>query len=247
MHAMRQSPRHKPVFSSSHSNKYLMPKYKFLGMLYEALKRPFGRQALLGLVLTAVPIVSLLATGYKVLCAATAMRGNYELPEWKNWKQLFVFGLSARAIQGIWLAPAAILYAFIYLKLSSPALDLPAIIFIGKLLAVFLVLLAAAAFFAPASVLNYVAEGKFKSAFSWVALRRAISKEYLIGWLLAGVYFALTFALFVGALLAAAGLGQSSFITIMVFLIYAVLFWFPGITLWTLLGEAWGRAIQAKQ
>ena len=112
----------------------------------------------------------------------------------------------------------------------------------------FFVLLVVAAIFAPASILNYVAEGKLKSAFSFSMLKRMASKAYAIGWFVAGIYLCLILAILFGMFLLASYMQNlpSVLIAVLILLLEAVFFWFPGITIWTILGEAWANAYKKE-
>jgi hypothetical protein len=222
-------------------------------MSLAALKRPFSVRSLPGLLLALVPIIEFFAMGYKMACARTAMSGNYELPRWKNVKQLFIFGAVARLIQLIWLLPAAIVFAQLFFKLKATIAvpsSLQTFQSIGSSLMWFAFLLVIAAIFMPACVMNYVAEAKFTAAFSFSTLKRMLSKEYLFGWLLASLYTIIIVAALFGTFLMLGTSFQtlpSLVVTLIAFLLELIVFWLPGITIWTLLGEAWGKAIAAKQ
>ncbi len=218
-------------------------------MSIEALKRPFSAKALPGLLLVIIPIINFFAMGYKMACARTAMSGRYELPQWKNWKQLFAFGAIARSIQAIWFAPAIICFFILYVNAkAATAPDLATFISIKNLFIELIALLALGAVFSPASVMNYVAEARFKSAFSFSMFRRMFSKAYAIGWLISGFYAVIVALLLVAALFAV-GLSASmpaTLVAIMALLAEMVLLWLPGITYWTLLGEYWGKSINRE-
>ncbi len=216
-----------------------------------ALKRPFSARALPGLIINILPLIEFFAMGYKMLCARTAMSGYYDLPRWKNWKELFVFGGTARVIQGIWLTPAAIFFLLLFLKFR--AVTTPDLQLLDDIRNLFLGLLACviiAGVFMPASVMNYIAEARFKAAFSFSVLKRMACKAYLLGWLAAGLYTTACAAILFGFffLIGNLILTQSTLlITILVLPVELIVLWLPGITVWTLLGEAWGKSIVRKQ
>src|SRR3972149_7029031 len=120
--------------------------------LLASLVRPFGLRALPGIVISAIPVISFFAMGYKLSCAYTAMEGSFELPKWQDWKRLFVFGLVARIIQVLWFVPAALIFANIYFSLRAVQ-DLQGFSAITNLFAILVVLMFIAGIFAPASVL----------------------------------------------------------------------------------------------
>jgi hypothetical protein len=213
-------------------------------MSLAALKRPFGFRALLGILIAWIPIVEFFAMGYKMACARTAMSGSYELPFWRReWKQLFVFGLGARVLQILYLLPAALAMYSLWLLSKSPIAVL--ITFVGtvrNLLIAFFVLLVIASYFCPASILNYVAEGRFRAAFSLQMLKRTFSLAYLKGWALAAMYSVVIAGLFF-VLIYAVGATASITLAYLLMPVMLILFFLPGVTIWTLLGEAWGKSI----
>ena len=225
-------------------------------MSLEALKRPFSARALPGLLVVLIPILEFLGVGYKMACARTAMSGNYELPQWKNWKQLLIFGAKVRFIQLIWLTPAIITFVLLFYKIKSLAsasaqtiVALPQLFAIRNILIIFFVLLVVAAIFAPACILNYIAEARFKAAFSFSVLRRMLSKAYLIGWLAAGLYAVIAVAVLLGFFFLISGFVQTAspvLLSIAVLPVELIMFWLPGITYWTLLGEYWGKSISRE-
>jgi len=219
-------------------------------MSLAALRRPFSLRALPGLLIVLIPIIEFFGMGYKMACARMAMSQNYELPKWrKNWKQLFIFGAGARFIQAIWLTPAASVGILLWFKLR--AATLPQEFFaIRNLLVILLVLLILAAIFAPACILNYVAEARFKAAFSLSVLRRMFSKAYLIGWLITGIYTIIVIAVLFGFFFSIGNLAQTQSALLIGAIALPgelIIFWLPGITIWTLLGEAWGKSLAREQ
>jgi hypothetical protein len=133
--------------------------------------------------------------------------------------------------------------------IANPS-NLQALQGIGSSLTWFAFLLVIAAIFMPACVMNYVAEAKFAAAFSFSTLKRMFSKEYFIGWSIASLYTIIIVAAVFGTFFMIGSNVQalpSLFVTIIALLLELVVFWLPGITIWTLLGEAWGKAITAKR
>lgn len=216
-------------------------------MSLAALKRPFGVRALLGILLAWIPVIDFFAMGYKMACARTAMAGNYQLPRWKGeWKLLFIFGLGARILQVLYILPAALTMYVLYVFSKSSITNF--IAFMGvlrNLLILFIVLIIIAAFLGPATILNYVAEGKFKAAFSLQMLKRTFSFAYLKGWGLAAIYTIFIAGLFF-AVIYAVGITSNIMLAYLAVPAMFILLFLPGITIWTLLGEAWGKAISRE-
>lgn len=187
-------------------------------------------------------------------CARTAMSQNYQLPQWKDWKRLFIFGAGMRFIQAIWLTPAAAVFILLWFKIKAAATiqtiaALQQLFAIRNLLIWFFVLLIIAAIFAPACILNYVAEGRFKAAFSISTLRRMFSKAYAIGWLITAIYSVIVIVVLFGFFFLISGMSQTMsplLVGAIALPVELIMFWLPGITVWTLLGEYWGKSISRE-
>lgn len=95
----------------------------------DALKRPFKdtKKAVIGSVLGIIPIVNLTVIGYSMESTGLTednVKRN-ELPEWKNYIDLFKKGLVAAAIGGLLLLPAiAVLLGTVGTVVMSPALSM---------------------------------------------------------------------------------------------------------------------------
>lgn len=95
----------------------------------EALKRPFKdpKKAVIGSVLGMIPLVNLTVIGYSMESTGlTEDKVNRnDLPEWKNYFELFKKGLVAALIGGLLLLPAvAILLGTVGTVVMSPALSI---------------------------------------------------------------------------------------------------------------------------
>ena len=95
----------------------------------EALKRPFKDQKniLIGSLLGMIPIVNLAVIGYTLACTGLTEEKvmKDDLPEWKNYVDLFTKGLVAAIIGIILLLPAiAVLLGTVGTVLMSPALSI---------------------------------------------------------------------------------------------------------------------------
>jgi len=75
-----------------------------------ALKKPFTsfKKLIIGILLSILPIVRWFAFGYILECSALGRNKTNNLPEWTNWKELFVKGFLATVIQLIYYIPAII-------------------------------------------------------------------------------------------------------------------------------------------
>ena len=80
-----------------------------------AMKRPFSdvRKLLIGIVLSLIPIVNWISQGYVVYCSGLSNKVKAkkgELPEWKNWGDLFITGFLVTVIYIIYMIPAMIFF-----------------------------------------------------------------------------------------------------------------------------------------
>src|SRR3989338_4257009 len=75
-----------------------------------AFKKPFGdiKKLLIGCLLNLIPIVNLFATGYFFQVAKNTMAKKKDLPEWKDWKDLFVNGCLVALATVLYAIPAII-------------------------------------------------------------------------------------------------------------------------------------------
>ncbi len=163
-----------------------------------AIKRPFQDigKFVIGALLSIIPLVNLVATGYALNCAKTAMRRDHKLPEWTDWVNLFIHGLIVAVIGSIYALPALIvLFAFMGTAFLAMAGDPSTIggvglggMGIGFL--VFFVLLLLAFYILPAAVMEYVRNNfSFGSAFRFGEIKdRILSTDYLIVWLVTFIY-----------------------------------------------------------
>jgi len=72
-----------------------------------ALQRPFTdiKKLLIGILLSVIPLVNLFSFGYQIECARLTLKKKKNLPEWKNWKELFINGLLYFIIVLIYFIP----------------------------------------------------------------------------------------------------------------------------------------------
>ncbi len=163
----------------------------------EAFKRPFSdlQKYAIGVLLYILPIVSLFSLGYVIESAKLSIRRKNELPEWKDFGNLFLTGLLTFIITFIYFIPLFIILLiglgaksffqnFTYLATTQDMLDIKTVFSdIGPLvfLLVFLAILAAYLF--PAAVLIFADTKKFGHAFNLGRVFEvAFSREYPGPW-----------------------------------------------------------------
>jgi len=159
----------------------------------KALKRPFqdSKKFLIGTLLGMIPLVNLTVIGYTLnstgLTKEKVDRDN--LPEWTDYVNLFMKGLGAVLIGIIMLLPAALILTELQMEdwfaesftqlIPLFAKAVPLLLFGG--------LLAALAFYLiPFALLAWLKEDSFSAAFSWSNLKKTMTLDYLVNWLIVG-------------------------------------------------------------
>jgi len=175
----------------------------------EAFKRPFQdfKKLLIGILLSIIPIVNFFAFGYQLLCAKTAMKKQYSLPEWTKFGNLFKKGLAYIGITLIYLIPSLI-FIFIAISIGAGALlkgiftndsTVTWIVLTGfsgtLIIALFFALVAS--YFLPVALLQYIEKEKFRASLQLKeVIKKSLQGKYFIVWFLISIYaFFLTFLL----------------------------------------------------
>jgi hypothetical protein len=191
----------------------------------EAIKRPFqdAKKLVIGIVLSIIPIVNLIALGYVLENTKSVMKKSYKLTEWKNWGDLFVKGLLFAVISLIYIIPALVVFllalgnvffASLMGGVTSPMSILANLPAVGIGMFVFIILALLASYVIPAATLNYIVKNKFSAAFDFAEIKkRAFKGEYLVAWLIGGVYSLVLAAIFMWIPIVGASL--ATFITSM--------------------------------
>jgi len=201
----------------------------------EAIKRPFqdGKKLLIGIVLSIIPIVNLIALGYVLENTKSVMKKSYKLTEWGHWGDLFVKGLLFAVISLVYFIPAMVvlllalgnvLLAAIISGATTPMSMLANLPAVGIGMLVFSILALLASYIIPAATLNYIVKNKFSAAFDFDEIKkRAFKGEYFVAWLIGGIYSAVLAVVFMWIPIVGASL--ATFITSM--------------TLYTMIAEAY--------
>ena len=164
-----------------------------------AIKRPFQdvKKLIIGCFLNIIPIVNLIATGYVLKAAKNTLNKKNELPEWEDWSNLFISGLSAAVVGLIYALPGlVVLFAGVGTLISGiimgtvAATDMASVIASGGgILIVALLLLLVAAFIAPMAIIRYVDKGEFSAAFAFGEItKKVFTGAYIGAWLIMMVY-----------------------------------------------------------
>ena len=161
-----------------------------------AIKRPFAdlTKFIIGAVLSIIPIVNILAMGYELKCAKSAMNGKYELPEWTGWGDLFMKGLLMVVIAIVYVIPIAILMLVfgggaimaatqgVGGDAGAAGMGMGVIVVAALGLALMYVL--------PSVMMAFVANDfKMGAAFKvGEIVKKTLNKDYFVTWLVVGVY-----------------------------------------------------------
>lgn len=145
---------------------------------------PFnGREALkwlLGSILSIIPIVSFFASGYRYKLYQNGSKGNFTMPEWDDWKNIFIKGFFFSLVKVIYLMPPSILfYFFVLIAANSPGAT-PGLLFAATIPGA--LLLIAVALIMPMGWGRFAASGNFGDAFKIfdiIGSIKAVSNKYL--------------------------------------------------------------------
>jgi len=166
----------------------------------EAIKRPFSDlgKLTIGIILSIIPIVNLLTSGYLLKIASTAMKGRMELPEWKDFGSLFINGILAAIVGIVYMIPVLIVLGILVFLgfmtvpaveglavLSLPAAILGAIMGLGVYLFALLVVAIIFALVSTAAVLRFADTEKFGEAFNFGEVTRtAFRGSFILNWII---------------------------------------------------------------
>jgi len=173
----------------------------------ESFKRPFTnfKRIVLGIIVSAVPILNFAAAGYALECARTAVNNNFELPSFKEFGDLFMHGFFATLISLIYSIPLFILLGVFTNISMSPFLSPFRADFLVSLLGLgittqFLITIVFifTMYLIPNAILSYAFNEKVSSAFVYDRMKeRSLDKNYLKNWLLVSATYVLLIAIFI--------------------------------------------------
>jgi len=170
-----------------------------------AIKRPFtdSKKLIIGLLFSLpIPLVSIftnnIARGYALNCGKTAAEGNYDLPEWGDYKRLWINSVVATLISSIYLIPAFILlvvfardiitdYVSDRISFINNLFQNPSSIIDNYGIEILLIplLFVVISYFTPIAVLNWIISRKFKSAFDFANIfKKVLTRKYFIAWVI---------------------------------------------------------------
>jgi len=162
----------------------------------ESVKRPFTDigKLVLGIVISIIPIVNFMFSGYLLNVAKSAMKKDMELPKWENWGTLFVEGLLAFVIGIIYMLPVVVILGGLLLVggLSVPGLITGGMLGMAGVMAglgIYLVVLVIVGlvlgFLSTVALLTYAETRDFSSAFAFRdIIKKAFTGTYIVGFII---------------------------------------------------------------
>lgn len=164
-------------------------------MDYEyAIKRPFGdlKKLLIGILLNILPIVNFFSMGYILESTNITLNKKKGVPEWDNWKELFMHGLFAFIIGLFYVLPGII---FAGLGLGIGVLKglltksfLEGVETGGPIIIAAVLLLFVASYIVPISIVLYAKKFNFMDAFNFSEIIKNIfTGKYALVWLVSMV------------------------------------------------------------
>ena len=162
----------------------------------ESVKRPFTDigKLVLGIVISIIPIVNFMFSGYLLNVAKSAMKKDMELPKWENWGTLFVEGLLAFVIGIIYMLPVVVILGGLLLVggLSVPGLIAGGMLGMAGVMAglgIYLVVLVIVGlvlgFLSTVALLTYAETRDFSSAFAFRdIIKKAFTGTYIVGFII---------------------------------------------------------------
>ncbi len=175
----------------------------------ESIRLPFTDWKKLGIgtLVSVVPIVNFIATGYQLQCARLGMKKRTKkLPEWENWGEMFVKGFAASMIALLYMLPglliillsifSALVSIFVNTLFTKEAIELSLMTAITNNLGLFLLggmIALIGLFFTPMATMNYAAKGKFGAGFDFGKVwNKTMTSKYFVA-----VLFAIGYGLLV--------------------------------------------------
>jgi hypothetical protein len=162
----------------------------------ESVKRPFTDigKLVLGIVISIIPIVNFMFSGYLLNVAKSAMKKDMELPKWENWGTLFVEGLLAFVIGIIYMLPVVVILGGLLLVggLSVPGLITGGMLGmagvmagLGMYIVVLVIIALVLGFLSTVALLTYAETRDFSSAFAFRdIIKKAFTGTYIVGFII---------------------------------------------------------------
>lgn len=152
----------------------------------KALKRPFSdiKKLLIAILISIVPIVNFMFTGYILDVAKTAMKKKYELPEW-NYKTNFVQGFISLIISLVYMIPFLVL---VLLAILVVVLLKDKTLWIVLVILIFIIAAVIYSIYLVGVTMRYAETRKFKSAFEISKIaKKVFHGKFLVTLFVAGI------------------------------------------------------------
>ena len=191
----------------------------------EAIRRPFKdlKILIIGIIIMMIPIVNILGFGYVMRASKLSIRRNYKMPEWREWTDLFVKGITAVIIALIYLIPT---FLVVMISLGSSFLAtgltqswigiLTLTSSLGIAMLISMVVLLVTLYVLPIALITYIDRESFSEAFKLNSIiNKAFQAEYFTVWLVGIVYQIVLTAIL--SFIPVIGFGIATFITTITF------------------------------
>lgn len=224
----------------------------------QAIKRPFTdfNKFVIGVILVLIPVLNIITSffvrGYQLECSKDLKKNKYRLPEWTNFKKLFVVGILSFLISVIYLLPALIILvisvwgiALDLIKATEPSIEtLLTSLTSAEMTGLFvsIILLIITSYFIPVALLEFINKSKFKDAFKInTIIKKAFKSKYFIIILLILIYFIALQAIYSLLMMLVILIPYSIAIQIISVILSSIISFIIGVTAFTLLGEVYSE------
>jgi hypothetical protein len=221
----------------------------------KAITLPFQdlKKLLIGAALYMLPIVNIItglfAYGYALEVAKRSMNQDFSLPEWTDGRSLLTNGILATVIGLLWMIPALIIIMIAFVGAGIGAASTGGGI-TGLIVAITIAVIVFLAtwYVLPSALLNYAQHTTFGAGFDFHTITsRALTKKYLVGWLLAFLVAVAVTLVGVGIIILLGALASNApvggvVIGILAYIINGFVAFVELIIMFALYGEAWAKA-----
>lgn len=162
----------------------------------ESIKRPFTDvgKLVLGIILSIIPIVNFIFSGYLLEVAKSAMKKDMKLPDYKDYGKMFIEGLLTTVIGFVYLLPVIILLGILLLTGTFSFGNILQGGLLGILsaiagLGIYLIILAIVGIIfwllATVAILRFAENREFGAAFEFGKIaKKAFTGHYVMNWVL---------------------------------------------------------------
>lgn len=173
----------------------------------QAIKKPFTDivKLLIGIVLSMIPIIHWFAKGFILESSGLGKtRPSKKMPEWKNWRDLFIKGLLSDIIFLIYAIPAIVIFLIGVGYAAASLIEtyfgtvlgqniaqnwvlaIPSLIAAAPIILLGFILMLIAIYLIPIAILNYIKTKRFSAAFELNSVfKKAFTGKYFVVWLAA--------------------------------------------------------------